>query len=95
VTGPSAVISGVVLDHDGNAMPEARVLFVAGPSPLPDIATLTDSQGRFQLFAPHSGRYTLAITADGPKGIIRQTLDVEIDGNRVRRTMDVHLFESS
>jgi hypothetical protein len=94
VAGLFAVISGVVLDHDGTAMPEARVSFAAGPDPLPDIAALTDSHGRFQLSAPGSGRYTLAVTADGSDGLIRQTIDVKVDGNRVRRTMDVLIVET-
>ncbi len=94
MTAPSAVISGVVLDSEGNPLADARVYFVEGPGPVPDIAALTDAQGRFRLSAPGSGLYLLAVAADGPEGVVRQTIPVTIDGRRVRRTLDVRLVET-
>ena len=94
MTAPLAVISGVVLDSAGNPLADARVYFVEGPGPLPDIAALTDAQGRFQLSAPGSGLYVVAVAADGPAGVVRQTIPVTVDGRRVRRTLDVRLTES-
>jgi hypothetical protein len=58
-------ISGVVHDAQGNPIPDARVYFMAGPEPLPEIAALTDVAGRFVLTAPRDGDYTLGIAADG------------------------------
>ena len=40
---PPTTIAGVVVDPRGNPVEEARVYFVEGPVPLPDIAALTDS----------------------------------------------------
>ena len=94
MTEPSAVISGVVLDSEGDPVAEARVYFVEGPGPLPDIAALTDGDGHFQVYAPRSGRYGLAVAADGPDGVVQETIPVTVEGRRVRRTMDVRLVES-
>ncbi len=94
MTEPTAVISGVVLDSAGNPLAEARVFFTEGPRPLPDIAALTDEQGRFQLSAQGPGRYTLAITADRPDGVTTQTVQVAVDEGRVRRTLDVRFIET-
>ena len=42
-----STIAGVIVDARGNPVEGARVYFVEGPVPLPDIAALTDSDGRF------------------------------------------------
>jgi len=44
---------------------EARVFFGAAPVPMPDIAALTDDDGRFSLYAPAPGAYELVCHADG------------------------------
>jgi hypothetical protein len=59
------IIAGVVSDREGTAVPSARVVFLAGPTPLPDIAALTDSRGAFTLSAPVPGDYTIQCVADG------------------------------
>ena len=59
------IVSGVVSDREGAAVPAARVSFVAGPAALPDIAALTDSRGAFTLSAPVPGDYTIQCVADG------------------------------
>ena len=76
-------IAGVVVDAEGNPVEEARVYFVEGPVPLPDIAALTDSSGRFALSTPTSGTYQLGIASDGPTGLLQETTTVEV--GEVRR----------
>lgn len=61
----SAVVRGTVLGPDGSPVPEARVYFVSGPGPFPDIAALTDQQGRFALAATTGGAYGIECAAEG------------------------------
>ncbi|MEV0122243.1 carboxypeptidase-like regulatory domain-containing protein [Streptomyces sp. NPDC050703] len=85
-------ITGVVRDASGTPVAGARVLFTDGPRPLPDIAALTDAEGRFSLGAPSPGSYTLVCRADplmGPSGTAEATVHVEpgaraAAGGRVR-----------
>ena len=78
--GPG-IIAGVVSDREGAAVTAARVAFVMGPTPLPDIAALTDSGGGFTLSAPVPGDYTIQCVADG---YAPQTLRVSVgSGQRV------------
>ena len=58
------VITGRVRRRDGGAIAGARVYFVAGPGPLPDVAALTDSSGKFSLAAPYEGAYTIGCASD-------------------------------
>ena len=60
-----SVISGVVRDSNGKPVADARVYFTDSPSPLPDIAALTDSSGAFSLSVPSKGTYSLECNADG------------------------------
>ena len=53
------LIEGTVVDAQGEPVAGARVYFVEGPVPLPDIAGVTDAEGRFTLTAPAPGNYTL------------------------------------
>lgn len=71
-------IAGVVVDARGNPIEGARVYFVEGPVPLPDIAALTDSDGRFALSAPVSGTYQLGVASEGPEGFIQTTSVVDV-----------------
>jgi hypothetical protein len=76
-------IAGVVVDAEGNPVEEARVYFVEGPVPLPDIAALTDSSGRFALSAPVSGTYQLGVSSEGSASSVQQkTVKVEVGGER-------------
>ena len=75
-----SVIAGVVVDARGNPVEEARVYFVEGPVPLPDIAALTDSDGRFALSAPVSGTYQLGVASEGPEGFMQTTSVVDVRG---------------
>ncbi|MEV0323259.1 carboxypeptidase-like regulatory domain-containing protein [Streptomyces sp. NPDC050658] len=72
-------IAGVVQDADGAPVAGAHVLFTDGPAPLPDIAAVTDTEGRFSLGAPIAGAYTLTCRADplmGPSGTAVATVRV-------------------
>jgi hypothetical protein len=53
------LIVGTVVGARGAPFAGARVYFVEGPVPLPDIAAVTDSNGRFTLTAPAPGTYTV------------------------------------
>ncbi|MGW5737704.1 carboxypeptidase-like regulatory domain-containing protein, partial [Streptomyces sp. NPDC055261] len=69
---PAVEITGTVRDASGAPVPGAHVLFTQGPQPLPDIAAVTDAEGRFSLIAPTAGQYTLTCRggprAGGPGG---------------------------
>ena len=58
-------ILGTVTGPSGEPVAEASVYFVEGPVPLPDIAQLTDDEGRFRLAAPVPGTYRLGARAPG------------------------------
>jgi protocatechuate 3,4-dioxygenase beta subunit len=53
------VIRGVVRDQHGEPLQDARVLFVSGPEPLPDVAAVTGADGAFALTAPVPGNYAI------------------------------------
>lgn len=65
MTQKTSVITGTVRTDAGQAIEGARIYFISGPVALPDIAILTDGQGRFSLAAPTAGKYELGCTADG------------------------------
>jgi Carboxypeptidase regulatory-like domain len=71
-------ITSVVVDAEDNPIEEVRVYFAEGPVPLPDIAALTNRNGRFALSAPTSGPYQLGIASDGPAGFLQETTTVEV-----------------
>ena len=71
-------ITGVVVDAEDNPVEEVRVYFVEGPVPLPDIAALTNCNGRFARSAPTSGTYQLGIASEGPAGFLQETTTVEV-----------------
>ena len=57
-------VSGVVRDARGAPVALARVWFRSGPGALPDVAALTDGQGRFTLSAPRAGSYEIGCSTD-------------------------------
>ncbi len=59
MTKDAHLIIGVVRDGHGQPVTGARVGFVSGPVPLPDIAALTDSTGQFIVSVPIAGDYML------------------------------------
>ncbi|MFT4165544.1 MAG: carboxypeptidase-like regulatory domain-containing protein [Microlunatus sp.] len=54
-------IQGVVTDPSGQPVPGAVVMLAAAPVPVPDIAALTDDEGRFSIVVPVSGAYRLLV----------------------------------
>jgi len=79
---PPTTIAGVVVDPRGNPVEEARVYFVEGPVPLPDIAALTDGSGHFALSAPVPGTYRIGVAAEGAAGPMQKTTTVEVSEER-------------
>lgn len=61
----SRVIAGTVLSAAGQPVAQARVFVLAAPGALPDMALLTDADGRFQLSAPRPGTYEIGAATDG------------------------------
>ena len=59
-----AIIRGQVLDPEGNPVAEAAVYVISAPAAMPDIAQLTDPDGRFAIAAPIPGHYRLGVRSD-------------------------------
>jgi hypothetical protein len=59
------VVAGVVRSPAGEPVPQARVYIAGGPVSVPDIAALTDAEGRFTISLPAAGTYEVAYTAEG------------------------------
>ena len=76
---PPYLVSGTVRDPQRRPVSLARVYFTGGPSPLPDVAALTDAAGRFSLSAPAPGTYTVGCAADG---FAPASATVDVAGNR-------------
>ncbi len=88
MTGGGTRIEGRAHLPDDSPLIEARVFFTTSPVPLPDIATLTDDDGRFSLYAPTRGRYEIACHADGHDPA---TVPIDIDGGSESIDVDVVL----
>ena len=58
-------VRGRVIDAGGAPVAGARVTIVESPAPMPEMAMVTDEEGRFSLFLP-AGRFLLH--ADGDEG---------------------------
>ena len=57
-------VHGEVVDARGRPVAQARVGWVDGPVPVPEVMALTDAQGRFTLVAPVAGAYQLQCSSD-------------------------------
>lgn len=68
-TDPATLIRGVVVGPDARPVTGARVAFTGSPVPVPEIAALTDEQGRFHLLAPVAGEYSLAAHGEDATGV--------------------------
>ncbi len=90
MTGGGARIEGRAHLADDSPVIEARVFFSTSPVPLPDIATLTDDDGRFSLYAPAQGHYEIACHADGHDPA---TVPIDVDG--VSESVDVEVVLGS
>lgn len=58
------ILKGVVTTAEREPIPEARVMIAEGPSH-PDIAGLTNDDGRFRLTGLVPGKYKIEVDADG------------------------------
>lgn len=70
-----ATITGYVKDQNGNPVVGASIYIVSAPVRMPDIAQLTDDQGKFILGAPTPGKYTIGIRSD-ELGAIQKEIEV-------------------
>ena len=70
-------ISGTVVDAAGRPVAQARVYAVKASGAMPDIAALTDRQGRFTITAPLPGGYEIGCTSDAHGSA---TAAVQVDG---------------
>lgn len=57
-------VHGQVVDALGHPVAQARVGWVDGPVPLPEVMALSDAQGHFTLVAPVAGAYQLQCSSD-------------------------------
>lgn len=85
--GKTSVVFGMVRDHNGNPISNARVSFVEGPVPLQDIAALTDNKGTFALSAPIAGEYVIEVVSDK---FIKKKEKITIEGNQEKH-IDISL----
>ncbi len=63
--GTGRVISGTVLSATGQPVALARVYVLAAPGPVPDVALLTDADGRFEIGTLQPGAYEIGASTDG------------------------------
>lgn len=83
MTSKPTIIRGVVQDRNGNPIAGARAYFIAGPVALPDIAAVTDEDGRFTLTSPANGSYQIGCATDQASTSVKvevagHDLDIEI-----------------
>ena len=75
-------VAGTGVDSAGQPVGGATVMWVQGPVALPDVALLTQPDGRFVLGAPVVGHYTLGCRHDR-HGQATAAVVVEPQGARV------------
>lgn len=76
------LILGRVRSPDGAPVAQARIAIGDAPVPLPDIAALSDDDGRFVMTAPAPGSYEITAITDAATAtttVIVSTQDVEVD----------------
>jgi protocatechuate 3,4-dioxygenase beta subunit len=74
------LISGLVTDREGHGVAGARVALSEAPTPVPDIAAITDSEGRFTLSVPGPGDYAVrAFADDHPPANLKVSVDQDIN----------------
>ncbi len=60
-TAMNYTIDGQVIDATGRPVPEVSITLQDGPGTFPDLAALTDAEGRFTLHDLSVGRFTLRL----------------------------------
>ena len=71
---PAALVRGEVRGVGGEPVEGARVSITSAPVPVPEVVTLTDVRGRFELAAPSAGEY--AFTARAPAGSVTARVEI-------------------
>ena len=69
------LIHGQVVDSQGRPLAQAAIYVISGPVAMPDIAQVTDDQGRFTLAAPVAGNYRIGARAE-PWGTVQADVEV-------------------
>ena len=64
-SGDAATIDGIVRGAGGVPIEGARVMITRAPASFPDIAALTQGDGRFSLPTAGSGEHEIVVVADG------------------------------
>jgi hypothetical protein len=54
-----------LLRADGSPAAEALVAIAEAPVSMPDLAMVTDAEGRISMWPPVAGRFTLSVWIDG------------------------------
>jgi Carboxypeptidase regulatory-like domain len=90
MTDSRAVVSGRVLDAQGEPVSGARVFVLKAPGPVPDIALLTGDDGRFTLSLPMPGRYELACDSD-----VHGTTSAPVEVGASHATLDLQYRSGS
>ena len=80
------LIHGRVVDREGAPVEWASAWLVAGPAPFPDIAALTDADGRFTLTASAPGIYRVGCRAESDPPV-EVPVDVGADDVEVTITL--------
>jgi hypothetical protein len=75
MAAPGAILEGTVRGQNGQAIARSRVSITSSPVPMPEIAALTDADGRFRFAVPVAGRYTLTAEADN---VVPSSVSTEI-----------------
>lgn len=66
------------MDPQDHPVVEAAVYLVSAPVPMPDIAQLTDEEGRFSFAAQSPGSYTIGVHSDR-WGTTQKTIEVSAE----------------
>lgn len=76
VVNAMTIIRGHVVDLQSHPVAEVAVYIVSSPVSMPDIAQLTDEQGRFTISVPVPGRYTVGVRSEGG-GAVQTEVDIK------------------
>jgi hypothetical protein len=87
------LIHGVVRSSGGVPIAEARVYLTQAPDDVPDIAALSNDEGRFTLGLTKPGTYRLECSAEGHE-TAGETVSVELAPEESARSLTFELRES-